>query len=43
MLANDTEENRRDLTRMSLRTFYVAGGTAPGDLTEPDNGAAGAV
>ncbi len=23
LLANDTEENRRDLTRMSLRTFYA--------------------
>ena len=33
MLANDTEENRRGLTRMSLRTFYAGGGTAPEDLT----------
>lgn len=34
LLANDTEENRRDLTRMSLRTFYAVGGSAPQELTE---------
>lgn len=27
LLANDTEENRRDLVPMALRTFYAAGGT----------------
>jgi type II secretory pathway component GspD/PulD (secretin) len=34
LLANDTEENRRDLTRMSLRTFYSVGGSSPQELTE---------
>jgi general secretion pathway protein D len=34
MLANDTEENRRDLTRMSLRTFYAVGGSTPQELTD---------
>jgi type II secretory pathway component GspD/PulD (secretin) len=34
LLANDTEENRRDLTRMSLRTFYAQGGSTPAELTE---------
>lgn len=33
LLANDTEENRRDLTRMSLRTFYARGGSTPQELT----------
>ena len=34
LLANDTEENRRELTQMSLRTFYAVGGTTPQELTE---------
>jgi type II secretory pathway component GspD/PulD (secretin) len=34
LLANDTEQNRRDLTRMSLRTFYSLGGDAAQDLTD---------
>jgi type II secretory pathway component GspD/PulD (secretin) len=34
LLANDTEENRRDLVRMSLKTFYAVGGSSPQDLTE---------
>ncbi len=34
LLANDSEENRRDLTRMSLRTFYSVGGSTPAELTE---------
>lgn len=34
LLADDTEENRRDLTRMSLRTFYALGGSSPQELTE---------
>ncbi len=34
LLANDTEENRRDLTRMSLRTFYAVGGSSPQELTD---------
>ncbi len=34
LLANDTEENRRDLTPMSLRTFYALGGSTPQELTE---------
>ena len=34
LLANDTEENRRDLTPMSLRTFYSMGGSTPPELTE---------
>lgn len=34
LLAKDSEENRRDLTRMILRTFYAQGGAAPQDLTD---------
>lgn len=34
MVANDTEENRRDLTRMSLRTFYAVGGSTSQKLTD---------
>jgi type II secretory pathway component GspD/PulD (secretin) len=34
LIANDTEENRKDLTTMSLRTFYAQGGTTPESLTE---------
>ncbi len=34
LLANDTEENRRDLMPMSLRTFYGLGGSTPQELTE---------
>lgn len=34
LLANDTEDNRRDLTPMSLRTFYSVGGSSAKDLTE---------
>ena len=34
LLANDTEENRRDLTPMSLRTFYSLGGSTAQELTE---------
>jgi general secretion pathway protein D len=34
LLVNDTEENRRDLTRMSLRTFYAVGGSTPQELTD---------
>jgi type II secretory pathway component GspD/PulD (secretin) len=34
LLADDTEENRRNLVRMSLRTFYALGGSSPQDLTE---------
>jgi type II secretory pathway component GspD/PulD (secretin) len=34
LLANDTEENRRDLTPMTLRTFYSLGGSTPQELTE---------
>jgi len=34
LLANDSEENRRDLTPMSLRTFYSVGGSTPQELTE---------
>jgi type II secretory pathway component GspD/PulD (secretin) len=34
LLANDTEENRRDLTRMSLRTFYALGGSTAQELTD---------
>jgi type II secretory pathway component GspD/PulD (secretin) len=34
LLANDSEENRRDLTPMTLRTFYSVGATTPQELTE---------
>jgi type II secretory pathway component GspD/PulD (secretin) len=34
LLANDTEDNRRNLIRMSLRTFYALGGSSPQDLTD---------
>jgi general secretion pathway protein D len=34
LLAKDSEENRRDLTRMILRTFYAQGGSTPQDLTD---------
>jgi type II secretory pathway component GspD/PulD (secretin) len=34
MIANDTEDNRRDLTSMTLRTYYAQGGTTPAELTE---------
>jgi type II secretory pathway component GspD/PulD (secretin) len=34
LVANDTEENRRDLTRMSLRTFYAVGGSTAQQLTD---------
>jgi general secretion pathway protein D len=34
LVANDTEENRRNLIRMSLRTFYALGGSSPQDLTD---------
>lgn len=34
LLANDSEENRRDLTPMTLRTFYSMGGSTPQELTE---------
>jgi type II secretory pathway component GspD/PulD (secretin) len=33
LLADDTEENRRNLVRMSLRTFYALGGSSPQELT----------
>ena len=33
MLVNDTEQNRRELTQMSLRTFYAVGGSTPEELT----------
>lgn len=33
-LADDTEENRRDLTRMTLKTFYGLGGNSAQELTE---------
>jgi type II secretory pathway component GspD/PulD (secretin) len=33
LLANDSEENRRDLTQMSLRTFYAVGGSTAEELT----------
>jgi type II secretory pathway component GspD/PulD (secretin) len=34
LLANDTEDNRRDLTKMTLRTFYALGGSTPQELNE---------
>lgn len=34
LVANDTEENRRNLVRMSLRTFFSMGGSSPQDLTD---------
>jgi tetratricopeptide (TPR) repeat protein len=34
LLANDTEENRRDLMPMILRTFYSLGGSTPQELNE---------
>lgn len=34
LVANDSEENRRDLTPTTLRTFYSLGGTTPQELTE---------
>jgi general secretion pathway protein D len=34
LLANDSEENRKALTRMSLRTFYAQGGSTPQQLTD---------
>jgi type II secretory pathway component GspD/PulD (secretin) len=34
LLANDTEENRRDLVPMSLRTFYASGDATPQELTD---------
>lgn len=34
LLANDTEQNRRDLTRMTLRTFSVAAGSTPTQLND---------
>ncbi len=34
LLANDTEENRRDLMPMTLRTFYSLGGSTPQEMTE---------
>ncbi len=34
LLANDTEENRRDLAPMTMRTFYAVGGSTPQALTE---------
>jgi type II secretory pathway component GspD/PulD (secretin) len=34
LFARDTEENRRDLTRMSLRTFYALGGSTTQELTD---------
>jgi type II secretory pathway component GspD/PulD (secretin) len=34
LLATDSEENRRDLVRMSLRTFYVPGEATQQDITE---------
>ena len=43
MLANDTEENRRDLTRMSLRHVLSWRAVPPRKTDEPVNGAAGAV
>ena len=43
LLANDTEENRRDLTRMSLRTFYALGGSTAAGVDRPDDRAAGSV
>jgi type II secretory pathway component GspD/PulD (secretin) len=33
MLVNDTEQNRREMTQMSLRTFYAVGGSTPEELT----------
>ncbi len=37
LLANDTEENRRDLMPMTLRTYYSLGGNTPQELTELTN------
>jgi tetratricopeptide (TPR) repeat protein len=34
LLANDTEENRRDLVPMTLRTFYASGGGTQQELTD---------
>src|SRR6266568_2253650 len=34
MVANDTPENRRDLTQMSLRTFYAQGASTPQELND---------
>ncbi len=34
LLANDSEDNRRDLTPMTLRTFYSLGASTPQELTE---------
>ena len=34
LIANDTEENRKNLTSMSLRTFYAQGITTPQQLTD---------
>jgi general secretion pathway protein D len=34
LIANDSEENRKNLTRMSLRTFYIQGGSTPQQFTE---------
>ncbi len=37
LLATDTEENRRDLVRVSLRTFYIQGETSPQALNDLTN------
>ena len=37
LVANDTEENRRDLVPASLRTFYIQGETSPQSLNDLTN------
>ena len=37
IVANDTQELRRQYERMSLRTFYIGNATAPADLTDLAN------
>ena len=37
LVANDTEENRRDLVRVSLRTFYIQGESSPQSLNDLTN------
>ncbi len=37
LVANDTEENRKDLVRVSLRTFYIQGEISPQTLNDLTN------
>lgn len=37
IVANDTQELRRQYERMSLRTFYIGNATSPADLTDVAN------